>query len=62
MLLGLMGSFLSMVQTLVEGKWRMLQRLSHERLWDMLQLEGEFFGQSSHEEKSWQGVSDGGED
>lgn len=60
-----MGSFLSQVQTLVEGNWRVLQRLSHERLWDMLQLEGEFFGQSSHGEdckKPWNGGWDGGED
>lgn len=65
MLLGLMGSFLSLVRTLVEGKWRVLQRLSYERLWDMLQLEGEFFGQSTHEEdckKPWNGGCDDGED
>lgn len=65
MLLGLMGSFLSLLKTLVEGKWRVLQRLSHERLWAMLQLKGDFLGQSSHVEdcnRSWaKGGWDGGE-
>lgn len=40
-LLGLTGSFLSQLKSVVEGEGRMPHKLSQERLWAILQLDGQ---------------------